>query len=149
MLSRRYLSETLVGNVQGLLNDEQIIEAEGMDAILELLMNLRTVEFPAIILETRSTGTLQLVEGPVDTYTESIWVMDVLGRGENEAELYRRTRKLAIDILRKLLDDYKRGEAMLEGLDYGRILYMKRAGGQNARGWEIVLTFQDNISLLY
>lgn len=149
MLSRRYLSETLVGNVQGLLNDEQIIEAEGMDAILELLMNLRTVEFPAIILETRSTGTLQLVEGPVDTYTESIWVMDVLGRGENEAELYRRTRKLAIDILRKLLDDYKRGEAMLEGWDSGRILYMKRAGGQNARGWEIVLTFQDNISLLY
>lgn len=149
MLSRRYLSETLVGNVQGLLNDEQIIEAEGMDAILELLMNLRTVEFPAIILETRSTGTLQLVEGTVDTYTESIWVMDVLGRGENEAELYRRTRKLAIDILRKLLDDYKRGEAMLEGWDYGRILYMKRAGGQNARGWEIVLTFQDNISLLY
>jgi hypothetical protein len=149
MLSRRYLSETLVGNVQGLLNDEQIIEAEGMDAILELLMNLRTVEFPAIILETRSTGTLQLVEGPVDTYTESIWVMDILGRGENEAELYRRTRKLAIDILRKLLDDYKRGEAMLEGWDCGRILYMKRAGGQNARGWEIVLTFQDNISLLY
>ncbi len=149
MLSRRYLSETLVGNVQGLLNDEQIIEAEGMDAILELLMNLRTVEFPAIILETRSTGTLQLVEGPVDTYTESIWVMDVLGRGENEAELYRRTRKLAIGILCKLLDDYKRGEAMLEGWDYGRILYMKRAGGQNARGWEIVLTFQDNISLLY
>ncbi len=149
MLSRNYLSDTLVGSVQGLLNDEQVLEAEGMDAILELLMNLRTVEFPAVVLETRSSGTLQLVEGPLDTYTESIWVMDVLGRGESEAELYRRTRMLTIDILRKLLDDYKKGEPMLEGWDYGRILYMKRIGGQNARGWEVVLTFQDNTSLLY
>lgn len=148
MLSKKYLNSTLVGRVRRINNEEQILEAEGMDAILELLVNARSVEFPAVVLETRASGTLQLVEGPLDTYTESLWVMEQLGRSDQEADMYDSALRLAKRILAHLLNEYKKGEPRLEGWDFGRITYMKRAGGQNARGWELVLTFRDNISLL-
>lgn len=148
MLTRDYLSNTLVDSVDRITSEEQILEADGMDAILELLMSLRSVSFPAVVLEGRDNGTIQLVEGVLDTYTESIWVMDQLGRGESEAQIYSEAMMLAKKILVKLLDERKNGERILEGWDFGRIIYMKRAGGQNARGWEIVLTFKDDISLL-
>lgn len=149
MLTKEFLIDALVGQVSEIQNEEQVVEGDGMDAILDLLMNMRTVQFPAVVLESRSSGSIQLVEGPVDTYTESLWVMEQLGRSESEAEIYQEARMLALSVLQRLLDEYKKGEPQLMGWDFGRILYMKRAGGQNARGWEIVLTFQDNISLLY
>lgn len=148
MLSKEFLIESLVRSVPRIASEEQIIEADGMDAILDLLMNLRSVQFPAVILESRSSGVIQLVEGPLDTYTVSLWVMEQLGRSDTEADLYDQAFALLRDILAKLLDDYKNGSVELMGWNYGRTAYMKRAGGQNARGWELVLTFQDNISLL-
>lgn len=148
MLTKEFLIDALVGQVPEIQNEEQVVEGDGMDAILDLLMNMRTVQFPAVVLESRSSGSIQLVEGPVDTYTESLWVMEQLGRSESEAEIYQEARMLALSVLRRLLDEYKKGEPQLMGWDSGRILYMKRAGGQNARGWEVVLTFHDNFSLL-
>lgn len=149
MLSREYLSRALIGVIPGFENaDTQILEAQGLDAILELLTNLRSVEFPVAILESRSSGTIQLVEGPVDSYTESIWIMGRFGRDESESGLYAETHALALRVLAKLLDDAKNGEPCLSGFDWRRTQYMKRYGGQNARGWEIVLSFTDNISLL-
>ncbi len=148
MLSKEFLIESLVGSVPRIASEEQIIEADGMDAILDLLMNLRSVQFPAVILESRSSGVIQLVEGPLDTYTVSLWVMEQLGRSDTEADLYDQAFALLRDLLAKLLDDYKNGSVELMGWNFRRTAYMKRAGGQNARGWELVLTFQDNISLL-
>ena len=149
MLTREYLNSALVGVIAGFTDaDTQILEADGLDAILELLKSLRSVTFPAAILESRSSGAIQLVEGPLDTYTESIWIMGQFGRDESEADLYRSTFTLAKAVLAKLLDDAKNGASALEGWDWQRTTYMKRYGGQNARGWELVLTFRDNISLL-
>lgn len=148
MLTRDYLISALVGQVPEILNEEQILEGSGMDTILDMLMNLRGVCFPAVVLEKRTAGTIQLVEGPLDTYTESLWVMEQLGREEEEEQIYHEARMLSLSVLRRLLAEYKRGEPLLEGWDFQRITYMKRAGGQNARGWEIVLTFKVNFSLL-
>ena len=149
MLSRNYLADALVGNVTGITDPAQILEANGLDAILELVTTLRTVSFPAVVLESRSGGSIQLVEGPLDTYTESIWVMGQLGRGEDEADLYREMMTMTRRVLAKLLADAKTGtHPELEGWDWSRTTYSKRYGGQNARGWEIVLTFKDNISLV-
>lgn len=138
-----------VGGVPGIIDANQIREADGLDAILELVAQLRTVIFPAVILESRSSGSIQFVEGPLDTCTESIWIMDRLGRGEDEAALYRSTHTTAVNILKALLAAAKSGNyPALDGWDWSRISYMKRYGGPDARGWEIVLTFKENISLV-
>ncbi len=149
MLSRNLLIDILVGHVTGIADPNQIREADGLDAILELVAQLRAVVFPSVILESRSSGSIQLVEGPLDTCTESIWVMDQLGRGEDEADLYRSTHATAVLILKALLAAANDGQhPELAGWDWSRISYMKRYGGQNARGWELVLTFKENISLV-
>ena len=149
MLSKSLISSALIGVIPGFTNaDTQIQEAQGLDTILELLTNLRSVEFPVAILEDRANGAIQLVEGPVDFFTQSIWIMGQFGRDESEADLYAETRALAIRVMAKLLDMAKNGEAALEGWNWRRTQYLKRYGGQNARGWELVLTFEENISLL-
>ena len=147
MLNKDYLQRTLVGALAELTNaDTQILEADGLDAILELLKTLRSVEFPAVILEGRSSGTIQLVEGPLDTFTQSVWVMGQLGRGEDEAALYSAMKKLAMKIVARFLLDLTEAPE-LEGFDYQRFTYMQRWGGNNARGWELMLTFRQNFSL--
>lgn len=145
MLNAAYLNEALVDT--GLV--AQVLEAQGLDAIVELLTNLRSVEFPVAILESRNAGTIQLVEGPLDTYTESVWIMGQLGRGESESVLYEQMLQLSFRVLTKILEDVKSGRHQeLQGWNHNRTAYMKRHGGQNARGWEMVLTFNDDISLL-
>lgn len=149
MLSKTLISNALIGVVPGFSDaGTQILEAQGLDSILELLTNLRTVEFPCGILEGRSNGAIQLVEGPVDFFTQSVWIMGRFGRDESEAQLYSDTYQLAILFLAKLLDMAKNGEPALEGWNWRRTQYLKRYGGQNARGWELVLVFEENISLL-
>lgn len=149
MLTKSLISKALIGIIPGFSTEStQILEAQGLDAILELLTNLRSVEFPCAILEDRSNGSIQMVEGPVDFFTQSIWIMGQFGRGESEAALYESTRALALGLIAKLIDMAKEGEAGLQEWDDQHISYMKRYGGQNARGWEIVLTFAENFSLL-
>ncbi len=149
MLTKSYLDNAIVGVIEGFTDaDAQVMEANGLDAIIELITGLRSVSFPAVILEGRSSGTVQLVEGPLDTYTESVWVMGQFGRGESEAAIYESTRQLAFRILAKFLADFKAGAPELSGWDHTRTAYLKRHGGQNARGWELVLTFKDNFSLV-
>jgi len=144
MLTRDYLNSALVET--GLV--AQVLEAQGLDAIVELLTNLRSVQFPVAILESRSAGTVQLIEGPLDTYTESIWIMGQFGREESEAALYEEMRQLSLRVLAQVLKDFKAGTTCLEGWNHNRTAYMKRYGGQNARGWELVLTFNDNFPLV-
>ena len=154
MLTREYVTDLIHGHVAGFPALEagevssQVIEAEGLDAILELLRNLRTVSFPCVVLEGRSSGSLQLVEGPLDTYTESLWVMCQFGREESEAACYDAAFRIMVAILKHLIADSAHCPAALVGWDWTRTNYMKRYGGQNARGWEMVLTFRENVSLL-
>lgn len=149
MLTREIISKALIGVVEGFDSEgSQIWEAQGLDAILELLANLRTVTFPCAILEGRSSGSIQLVEGPVDFFTQSVWIMGQFARDESESELYDATFAMGKLFLSKLRDMAVEGEAALAEWDWSRIQYMKRYGGQNARGWEFVLTFTENISLL-
>lgn len=123
----------------------QILEGDGYDAVIDLLSNLRGVEFPAAVLESRSSGVINLVEGPVDNYSQSVWIMGQLGRNESEAELYASMFNLAKKVIGKFLDHNQDDE--LREWDYSRISYMKRYGGQNARGYEILLNFKENIPL--
>lgn len=149
MLKKNYIDRAIVGVIEGFTNAEtQVLEANGLDAILELLTNLRSITFPLVILEDRSSGIIQMIEGPLDTFTQSIWIMGQFGRGESEAAVYDETRNLAVLILSRFRQMAVNGEPALQGWDWSRTQYLKRYGGPNARGWELVLTFKENISLL-
>ena len=125
-----------MGVVPGFSNPEtQLFEAQGLDTILELLTNLRSVEFPAAILEGRSNGIISLDNDvPLDSFTQSVWIMGQFGREESESDLYAETHALALRFMAKLIDMAKNGEPALEGWDWRRTQYLKRYGGQNARG---------------
>ena len=139
-----------MGVVPGFSNPEtQLFEAQGLDTILELLTNLRSLEFPVAILEGRSNGVISLDNDvPLDSFTQSVWIMGQFGREESESDLYAETHALALRFMAKLIDMAKNGEPALEGWDWRRTQYLKRYGGQNARGWELVLAFTENTSLL-
>ncbi len=126
-------------------DNHQILEGDGYDAVIDLLGNLRSVKFPAVILESRSSGVISIVEGPLDRSTQSIWVMGQLGRDENEAALYDSMFELTKKVISKLLAYHDTPE--LHEWNHSRISYMKRYGGQNARGYEIILNFEENIGL--
>lgn len=146
MLSIEYLKPTLSPLKEFVSLDSQILQGNGYDGVIDILQNMRSITFPCVILETGSSGSVQNVEGPVDTYTQSLWVMGQLGRGEDEAALYAAMKKLAMKIVARFLLDLTEAPE-LEGFDYQRFTYMQRWGGNNARGWELMLTFRQNFSL--
>lgn len=148
MLSRNHLCELLTSSLKEFENKDQFLDGYGFDAIISMITSLRTVDFPCVILEGRSTGTMQLVEGPVDSYSQSIWIMDQMGRNEDETALYDKMYALMIEVIKVLIAARKAGDAELEGWNWKRLTYMKRFGGQNARGYELVISFEDNISLV-
>ncbi len=148
MLTRDDLSRILVGEVAGVA-DDQVIEAEGYDAIQEMLTTMRSISFPSIILEDQSSGVVQVVEGPLDTFTQSFWVMDRVARSETKSSIVRSMKELGKQILARLLKAKIEGEACLQDWEHIRTTYMRRDGGQNAAGWEMVLTFKENFTLEY
>ncbi|MBR6457371.1 MAG: hypothetical protein IKS71_02120 [Bacteroidales bacterium] len=124
-----------------------VFEANGLDAITELLGNLRSVEFPALILEGRDSGSIDIVEGPLDTFTQSLWVMEQAGRDDEDAEVYNQAFRLGRRLVAILIA--ARPECReLDGWAVSHISYLKRYGGPGARGWEFVFTFKEDINLL-
>jgi len=146
MLTTNYLKSSLSSLREFVSPDSQILQGNGYDGVIDILQNMRSVIYPCVILEAGSSGTVMNVEGPVDTFTQSLWVMGQLGRGEDEAELFASMKRLAMKIFSRLLMDI--GTApQVEGLDFQRFTYMQRWGGPNARGYEMMLTFRQNFAL--
>lgn len=148
MLSADYLRRTLSELREFGHPETQILQGSGFDGVIELLDSLRSVEFPCVVIEAGGSGNVQLIEGPVDTYTQSVWVMGRLGRSEEEAALYAEMKELARKITAKLLQDAAARVPEAAAIDWTRFAYMQRYGGQNARGYELVFTLKENFSLL-
>lgn len=125
----------------------QVLEGDGYDAVIDILKSLRSLSFPVVILESRSSGTIDIIDGTLDTYTQSLWVMGQLGRNDDEAALYRNMFALCKKIITLMLAAKSSGKSELQEWNHNHISYMKRYGGPNSRGYELVFTFQDNISL--
>ena len=148
MLSTDYLRRTLSELREFGHPETQILQGSGFDGVIELLDSLRSVEFPCVVLEAGGSGNVQLIEGPVDTYTQSVWVMGRLGRSEDEATLYAEMKELARKITAKLLQDAAARVPEAAAIDWNRYAYMQRYGGQNARGYELLFTLREDFSLL-
>lgn len=148
MLTSDYIKEVL-GRLQAFQNPEtQILEGNGYDGVLDIIKNSRSIEYPCVILESCGSGTLQVIEGPVDTYSQSLWVMDRLGREESEALIYAKMKNLTRLVAAILLNDGLTNERPeSSGITWQQVSYMQRYGGPDVRGYEIIFTFKENISL--
>ncbi len=149
MLTSNYLLSSFSSLREFVSPTTQILQGNGYDGIIDILQNMRGVTYPCAILEAGSSGSVQVIEGPVDTFTQSIWVMGLLGRGEDESALFAEMKQLTMKLFAKLLQDKREGtHPEVAELDHQRFTYMPRWGGPNARGYELVLTFRENHSLL-
>lgn len=148
MLTADFLKSSLFSLKEFVSPDAQILQGNGYDGVIDILEHLRSVDFPCVVLEAGGSGTCSVIDGPVDTFTQSVWVMGQLGRAEDEAALYREMRALSRKITAKLIADYREGSPEVEDIDWSRYSYMQRWGGQNVRGYELVFTFRENFSLL-
>lgn len=148
MLTSDYIKEVL-GRLQAFQNPEtQILEGNGYDGVLDIIKNSRSIEYPCVILESGGSGTLQVIEGPVDTYSQSLWVMDRLGREESEALIYAKMKNLTRLVAAILLNDGLTNERPeSSSITWQQVSYMQRYGGPDVRGYEIIFTFKENISL--
>lgn len=148
MLTSSYLKGSLGALREFEAPDSQILAGNGYDGVIDILQNMRGIVYPCAILESGSSGAVQLIEGPVDTYTQSVWVMGQLGRGEDESALYAQMKELSRKVAAKLLADARASIDDVAAIDWSRFSYMQRYGGPNARGYELVFTFKENFSLL-
>lgn len=147
MLTNTYLQSALFPLKEFISKDTQILQGNGYDGVIAILENLRSVEFPCVILEAGGSGSCQLIEGPVDTFTQSLWVMGQLGRSEDEALLFSQMKALARKVTAIILQGAAAGVPEVAGIDWSRYSYMQRYGGPNARGYELIFTFKENFSL--
>ena len=109
MLTNNYLLSSLSSLKDFVSPSTQILQGNGYDGVIDILQNMRGVTYPCVILESGGSGSVQVVEGPVDTYTQSLWVMGNLGRGEDEDALFRAMKALTMKVFAKLLQDRREG----------------------------------------
>jgi hypothetical protein len=122
---------------------DHIQNAEGYDGVIALLENIRTANFPCLIIEDRSMGNISIDPGSLDTYSIPLWVM-VQNSEIGATEQYKQAFELVKKLLKIIIRDTDSG--ILEGLDYSRIPYNKRSA-VDSYGYEILLTFRVDIGL--
>ena len=138
---------TLKSCLTGLIADpeKQVVTGAGYNAIVEMVMN-RQQDFPCIVLEEQDGGIISIQPGGFDKYPQSIWVLDRCASNENPEQYYASTKQLLKGIIASLSrnsDDYPD----LEYVDFGRMPYLKRQGGNELYGWEVILTTEEDIDL--
>lgn len=146
MLDIDYLKFALSGLQEFPRPDRQVFASDGYDGVLAVLSNVRAAEFPCVVLEDRSTGELGYRPGGYDTYNKVLWVMDQKGRDEREGEAYARAFTLVKKVVRILARDRRH---RFPSLDIASIPYSRRQGGVACYGYELILSFQEDIDLTY
>ena len=131
--------------------DNQIKSGDGFDEITAILENIRSIVFPCVVIEDKSSGNFTIEDGPVDTYTIALWVMLQQTREEenDNSEIFRTAFALMKKIVVLLIREQERGTPCVASLDISRMPYNKRLGGPNCLGYELLLTFRENIELSY
>lgn len=115
--------------------------AQGYDGVFALFDNIRSISYPAIVIEDRSSGNIVIDAGPVDTYTISLWIMLQDVEKEQSALFVD-----AFKVVKKLTTLLIRDADTLPGFDWTRIPYFKRMANK-ACGYEMMLTFNEDIDL--
>lgn len=146
MLDIDYLQSALSGLPEFPRPDRQVFASDGYDGVLAVLSNIRAAEFPCVVLEDRSTGELGYRPGGIDTYSLVLWVMLAKSRDEQESTVYARAFTLMKNIVRLLVNDRRNH---FPGMDISSMPYNRRQGGPGCYGYEVIITFFDDIDLSY
>ena len=120
MLSVDYLRKALGALPEFTDTAAQVHASDGYDGVISILANIRGTAFPCVVLEDRSSGELGCRPGGFDSYSLVLWVMDSKGREEH-----------------------------FPGMDIASIPYNRRQGGPGCCGYELVISFFDDIDLSY
>lgn len=150
MISRNYLLTILPELVEFSSEDEieyQVLEADGYDGVVALLGNVRSIYFPVVVIEDRTIGNISTDSGPVDSYSIPLWVMVSNDSSKTKTEIFKTAFTLVLKILKLFMRDVD-SVADLTGWDFQRISYSKRSG-PDCSGYEILMTYRDNIDLSY
>ncbi|MDP3387722.1 MAG: hypothetical protein Q8S24_10835 [Eubacteriales bacterium] len=145
MITSNYLKSILpeLEEFNNIEIDFHIQTAEGYDGVIALLENIRTTNFPCLVIEDRSMGNIAVDAGPLDTYSIPLWVM-VQDPEKSPTEQFKKAFELVKKILKILIRDADND--IIKGLDYSRIPYNKRTA-IDSFGYEILLTFRMDIDL--
>ena len=141
----------LLQSITELQGEGHILEGNGYDGVMAILKSLHGTSFPCVILESRGSGQFSIGQsGPLDSATQSMWVMGQLGRDEDESAAYSSMFNLCKKIIRTMLNQYPnvslapaKADASLTDWDPTRISYMQRYGGPTCRGYELLLIFKE------
>lgn len=125
--------------------EKQVVTGAGYNAIIEMVMN-RQQYFPCIVLEEQDGGILSIQPGGFDKYPQSIWVLDRCASDENPEQYYTSTKQLLKEVIASLSRN-RDNFYDITNLDFTRMPYMKRQGGNELYGWEVILTTQEDIDL--
>lgn len=145
MITSNYLKSILpeLEEFKSIDVDSHIQTAEGYDGVIALLENIRTTNFPCIVIEDRSMGNIAIDSGPLDTYSIPLWVM-VQGHETSASVQFEQAFELVKKIVKILIRDTDNN--IVKGLDYSRIPYHKRTA-VDSFGYEILLTFRMDLDL--
>lgn len=149
MLTKQYMRTVLERIVDFTDIDHQLFCANGYDGVIAILGALRGVEFPCVVIEERDSGYFQVVEGALDRYSQSVWIMGQVARDEDQdarSEMNDSMYVLMKRIVSIIILDATDG--LLPGVDLSRVSYYSRMGGPKCVGYELNISFNDNISLL-
>lgn len=149
MITKYYL-KTILPEIEGFSAEDieqQVLEADGYDGVVALLGNVREVCFPAVVIEDRTIGNISIDSGPVDSYSIPLWVMVSNDSSKSKTEIFKIAYALTLKVLKLLMRDVD-SVTDLSGWDYQRISYSKRSG-PDCSGYEILMTYRDNIDLSY
>lgn len=154
MITVKYLQEVLPELEEFRVSPDmvnRVRSGDGFDEVTAILENIRSIEFPCIVIEERSSGSFTIEAGPVDTYTIALWVMLQQTRTEenDNSELFGKAFDLLRRIIKILIRDQVQRPEVLAALDITRMPYNKRFGGPKCLGYELLLTFREDINLAY
>ena len=147
MLSKEYI-ERVVEDALMLPPGERVFMTQGYDESVAVIQNVRHIDWPAIIAEDRSGGTLTLLEGGHDSHTQSLWIMNQPGNGEEPSDAYRRSfeqmKKIVATMAIRAFAPHD--EAKIYGLQADQFPYYRRRAA-TAYGYEVLLYFEEEVDL--
>lgn len=147
MLNKEFL-EAVVNEALRLDPGERVFSTQGYDESVAVVQNARHIDWPAVILEDRSGGTLTLLDGGHDSHTQSVWILNAVATGEDPSMAYARSFAQMRRLVAALAVKAHRGEALLAGLMLVEFPYYKRRAAGCA-GYEVMFYFEEDLDMTY
>ena len=133
-------------SVKQKLSVNDIYRISGIRELEEFLQNTRNVKYPAILVEDTNDGYLDLTQGSCSNGYYSFWVIQQAKVNDSDSRINAKkiSMDLALNILRKMIDDSKDFDSPVYGFDRSRIDYSQVGPiGDNCYGYNFNPVIRD------